>query len=474
MKASGVAKGKKNRRLWIPILVVVLLAAAGAGIFIWNRQSTAAAQAESSSINTSTVRKGSITISVSGSGTLIAGKEKALSFSTAGKVAAVNVQTGDRVSAGQTLAEMGELEELKAAVNSAQQEQISAQKALQTLQSNAAVNLANAQLELAAAQKAVIDAKDGLITTGMSPCDQETIDSYYYRYTKAVDALNALGDGGGNYDYYLNTIVPAKNKAAAAYSTYESCIRFTDYEITSSQATLSLEQANLKLAQATLDTLQANNGLDPLELAQAETSAAAAQLALDTAKEKLAGTTLTAPFDGTILAVAGSAGDEVGTDTFITIADLAHPQVEFSIDETDMAKVSAGIQANVTFDALPDLVFTGTVTRINPALETSNNYKVVTGLIQLDLSQMENPPELRKSLTASVELVQASAKDVMLVPLQAVRDLGDGKYGLFVIGQDGKPRLAFVEVGLMDAASAEIKSGVSVGDTVSTGSDSAN
>ena len=78
---------------------------------------------------------------------------------------------------------------------------------------------------------------------------------------------------------------------------------------------------------------------------------------LDTAKEALAGATLTAPYDGTILAVAGTAGDSAGTGTFITIADLAHPLVNFSVDEADMDKVAMGQSAKVVFDALPNQTF---------------------------------------------------------------------------------------------------------------------
>lgn len=469
MKSNKMSKGKKARRIWVPIVLVVLIAAGAAGYFYWNQQNVVTAQASTSTINTSTVKKGAITISVSGSGTLIAGQEKSLAFSTSGTVKTVNVEVGDSVPKGQVLAELGNLDGLKASVNSAQQDLVTAQKELQTLKANATANIANAQLDLVTAQKAVIDAKSGLIQPGQVPCDAKTIDSYYFQYLQAKKALEALGDGGGNYDYWLGTIVPAQNAVTKAYNTYESCIQFTDYEINSSQATLSLEQANLKLAQEKLDSLTQNNGVDPVDLATAANKVASAQLALDQAREKLDGTTLQAPFDGTILSVARSAGDEVGTDAFITIADLAHPKVQFSIDETDMDKASVGESANVAFDAIPDTIFTGAVTRIDPALASSGGYSVVQGLIQLDLSKMENPPTLRKGLNATVELVQASAKDVLLVPVQAVRDLGQGKYGVFVVDQSGKTRLVFVEVGLMDAASAEIKSGLTLGQTVSTG-----
>ncbi len=220
--------------------------------------------------------------------------------------------------------------------------------------------------------------------------------------------------------------------------------------------------------------LTQNNGINPLDLATAQNKVDNAQMTLDQAKEKLTGGTLTAPFDGTILSVAGKVGDEAGTSAFITIADLAHPQVEFSVDETDMDKVAMGETATVSFDAIPDRTFTGKVIRIYPALVTSGGYQVLQGLIQLDLSKETSTPTLVKGLNATVELVQASAQNVVTIPVQALIDLGGGQYGVMVVGADGQPRMKVVEVGLQDAASAEIKSGLSVGDVVTTGSTAAS
>jgi HlyD family secretion protein len=468
MKLSAHSQGKKLRKIWIPILVILLIAAGGLGYLYWSKNYTTV-QTATTTYKTSQVKRGSITLSVSGSGTLVASKESQLSFSTTGTVAVLNVQTGDTVKQGQVLAQLDALDTLQAGVNSAQQDLISAQKELETLKQSASANLANAQLSLATAQKAVIDAKSGAVQKGMARCDQTTIEAYYYKYTRAKSAVDDLGDGGGNQDYYLNVIVPARNAAAQAYALYESCTGFTDYEISSSQATLSLDQAKLQQAQETLNNLTESNGLDPIELATAKNNVSSAQLALTQAKEKLEGATLKAPFDGTVLSVAGQAGDSADTSTFITLADLAHPQVEFSIDETDMEKAAVGEQASLTFDALPDQTFKGTVLRINPALETSGGYQVIKGLIQLDASSTTDTAALRKGLNASIELVQASAKDVLLVPVQAVRNLGDGTYGVFVVGADGTPKMKVVEVGLQDAASAEIKSGLAAGDVVTTG-----
>ena len=56
-------------------------------------------------VQTSVVRQGSLVISASGTGTLIAKDEVDLAFETGGKVTSINVKVGDQVKAGDVLAD---------------------------------------------------------------------------------------------------------------------------------------------------------------------------------------------------------------------------------------------------------------------------------------------------------------------------------------------------------------------------------
>jgi HlyD family secretion protein len=462
-------KQTKSRRIWIPIVIFLLLAVGG-GVYYYLSQAgvVSAATATDVAPKTTTVKTGTITLSATGSGTLIASKESDLSFSTTDVVATVNVKVGDQVKKGAVLAELANINDLKNSVNSAQQTLISAQQALDTLRQNAPSDLANAQLAVITAKKAVTDAKSAIVQKGVPRCDQDTTDAYYSTWMNEKAYLDSLGSGAGNPDYYNAVIVPQKIVVAQAYATYVYCAGYTEYEIDSSHSNLDVANATLTLAENTLADLQKNNGIDPTALASAENTLANAQVAVDEAEQTLAGATLVAPFDGTILTVAGQVGD-TSVSPFITIADLAHPQVQFDVDETDMDKVALGEQAQVSFDAITGRTFTGKVIQINPTLQTLNGYQVVEGLIELDLSQDTNPPTFQKGMAASVQVIKAKAENVLLVPLQAVRDLGDGNYGVFVVGADGQPALKMVKVGLQDLTSAEITQGLTAGQTVTTG-----
>ncbi|NPV74999.1 MAG: efflux RND transporter periplasmic adaptor subunit [Anaerolineae bacterium] len=463
----------KRLKIQTPVLITVVaaivLAVAGLGVLFWWQSSGQTTSAGQASYHTAQVRRGDLTLSASGSGTLVAGKTANLAFPISGKVESVSVKVGDQVAAGQELAKLQDVSSLQASLVSAELELKTAQAALEDLKANKGAALANAQLALAEAKKALDEAKAGKIVKGMERCDHETTTAYYDVYTRAKDSLEALGDGGGSQDYYLSVILPAKNRVAQAYTAYTYCAGFTDYEIEASQANLILAEANVKEAEKTLKTLQKNEGLDPDELAQAENKVANAQAAYEEAKKRLENATLTAPFDGVVASVAGLAGDEVGTDTFISIVDLAHPRIEFSVDETDLDQVAVGNTAQVVFDAFPDDAFTGVVTQVNPALTTMDGYQVLQGVIELDLGSVSASYRFLNGMNASVEIIGGQAKQALLIPVEAVHDLGDRQYAVFVLNEWGKPRLRVVEIGLMDATTVEIKSGLSVGEVVTTG-----
>lgn len=464
-----ITKRKTIRKGWIALLALVVLALGGGGFYWWQaQQTTAKAQAQKPEYNTTTARIGNITISATGSGELVASKEMSLAFSSSGTVSKVNVTVGSKVKAGDVLAELKDVESLKNSVLSAELDLRNAQKAVQTLKDNAAKTLAEAQLTLAEAQKAYDDAKAALVWKGLIRCDSETTQAYYEAYLRIQQQLDKYGKYDHTTGGYLDEIKPIEQKRDAAYATWKYCAGYTDYEIASSQATLAKKEAVLAAARTALAKLQENNGIDPDELATLENTVAKAQVALSKAQKNLDGTVIKAPFDGIILSVAGAAGDTVGTSTFITIADLENPQLDFYVDETDMDMVAVGYEVEVSFDAVPNVVFKGKVVRINPSLATVSGSKALQGLVQLILDQAQKNITLPKGLNATVEVIGGKAVNAVIVPVDALHKLDDGSYYVFLM-VDGKPRMQAVEVGIMDLTSAEIKSGLKAGDVVTTG-----
>jgi multidrug efflux pump subunit AcrA (membrane-fusion protein) len=91
----------------------------------------------------------------------------------------------------------------------------------------------------------------------------------------------------------------------------------------------------------------------------------------------------------------------------------------------------------------------------------------VQSYASVDLST--HPITLLSGMNAEIEVIAGEAQDAVLVPLQALREIGSEQYAVFVVGAGGELEMRIVEVGLKDYVNAEILSGLEPGEVVSTG-----
>jgi RND family efflux transporter MFP subunit len=265
----------------------------------------------------------------------------------------------------------------------------------------------------------------------------------------------------------LASLLDAQEKMQKAYANYNWCTgSASEAEIAEADAQVALAQASLNADQKTVLDLQ--NYPDSLDIAITQAKVDAAQAALEQAQETQSVLELTAPMDGTVMDISGVVGEKIGTGGIITLADLEHPVLEVYLDESDLNNVGVGYETDVVFDALPDQTFTGHILSVNPSLTTMQNVTAVRALAQLDPESFAKPQTLPLGLNASVEVIMSKAENVLLVPVEALVDISEGKYAVFVM-ENGEPKLRTVTVGLMDYTYAEIKDGLSEGDVVTTG-----
>jgi RND family efflux transporter MFP subunit len=177
-------------------------------------------------------------------------------------------------------------------------------------------------------------------------------------------------------------------------------------------------------------------------------------------------TTLTAPVSGTITSLNVTLGQAIGTTPFITIETLDQMLLRFYIEEKDISLVKPGNPVVVTFTAFPEAPVQGSVTSIEPALQTIDGDLAVVAWATL--SETKDIP-LLSGMSAEVEVVAGEAKSALLAPVQALRELAAGSYAVFIIQADGSLKMTPVTVGLKDFANAQILSGVKAGDVISTG-----
>jgi len=73
-------------------------------------------------------------------------------------------------------------------------------------------------------------------------------------------------------------------------------------------------------------------------------------------------------------------------------------------------------------------------------------------------------------MTIDVEIIAGEAKNALLIPVQALREITPESFAVFVVQEDGSLKLTPVTIGLRDFANAEVLAGLEAGDVISTGS----
>jgi HlyD family secretion protein len=475
MKSSNSSAAKRaiwrNKRVWAAILIFIVASSSAIWYFLV-RPNTVLAQSSQTTaqVLTTSVKRGDIQLAASGSATLVASKSVDLSFSSGGRVTELNVKNGDRVTAGQVLASVGSSAALQANAAALEYQLLEAQNNLTDLQQNGDVALAQAYQDWVTAQQTYATALTASQRTAYARCSQEV----NTKYKAALDLANAnlekaakLYDGS---DAWIN----ARNNYDTALANYTYCAAYTADEKTNAQAALDVAKTTLQQTETSYKTLQTASGIDPTILALYQAKVTSLQTQLADAQEKLAGITLTAPITGKVVYLAAEQGIIVGTTKFITIADVSQPMVQVSVDETDMDKLKLDSAATIVFDALPDLTFSGKVVQVDPELVTSGQYKVSTGLIELNADAAKTIQNLPLGLNATVTLVNQEVKGALLVPVTALKKNQNNETTVTLVDASGKTTQQTVTVGIQDGTNAEIKSGLKEGDLVSLGSTKTN
>jgi multidrug efflux pump subunit AcrA (membrane-fusion protein) len=460
------------------ILIVVILAVAGGAYYYYLQTESTVQAADATPLQIATVRRGNLVLSASGTGSIITMNDVQLGFEISGILAQLNIEVGDEVKAGDVLAISLPIDSdasIQSKLTSAQLAVLQAQQTLEDLNSysedltlaQTQSNLAQKQLDLIEAQSALSELTNKRATMHGTRCDDDTIADYQDAFEKALDRWERSAHLTNSQEYQqLQTAAANYNWCSSAYSQSE--LDAADAEIASTQASIKLMGSQIAEYQAQIAEFENSSGADPLDLAIAQVKLDYAEAQLEVVEQESISNTIVAPLDGTILSINAQVGDSVGTNKFISIADLSQPYLEVLVDETDLNNIGIGYEVQVTFDALPNQTFTGKVISIDPSLVNVANVSAVSSIVQLDTSSFSKPQNLPVGLSATAEIISNQAENVLLVPVEALRELSAGNYAVFVM-ENGTPVLKTVEVGLMDYTSAEIKSGLNEGDVVTTG-----
>jgi macrolide-specific efflux system membrane fusion protein len=145
-----------------------------------------------------------------------------------------------------------------------------------------------------------------------------------------------------------------------------------------------------------------------------------------------------------------------------------HLIVKAQVDETDIARIHSGMEAQIRLDAYSDQMVASRVGHIAYEARTVNN---VT-MYDVDVHATQVPAFMRSGMTANVSFITHREDDVLLLPLDAVqRRVGDE--GVVLVpesptakGAEPKPVSRTVQLGLDDGQQVEVTDGLAEGDVV--------
>jgi len=216
-----------------------------------------------------------------------------------------------------------------------------------------------------------------------------------YQATAGLEAAQAKAD--------LTRQGPTPEQLAVANSQIDAAdaaVEMARSRTVGAQAAVQAAMAAQSGAQAALDDL--HDGATAEEIAMAEARVLSAQASLSMAQATLRQSRIVAPFDGQVGQIDVKPGEMATPEqSAILLGDPAVMHVATTdLRETDVVRLRVGMTVEVTFDALPDRIFTGTITEIAPVSNTekgSTNYTVKIDVADLD-------PALRWGMTAFVNI----------------------------------------------------------------------
>jgi HlyD family secretion protein len=270
---------------------------------------------------------------------------------------------------------------------------------------------------------------------------------------QAQSDLEAVSQEMVSVQQQINSSPSAENDSALASTQLQLQAeqdRLSDLQAELSEARSRQQTAEQSsLSQESRDALQAND-----DLARLNTMTALQKL-------DLAKAGLQAAFDGVVISRGeldkGSAVTE-GME-LLTIANCSDLSVKIKVPKSSYGDVREGQKADIR---IGDHTYTGTVESVSGLVETDEKgASVLNAQVRID------HPDANAviGVYAQVSIHSADASQVPVISSEILNSGVDGDF-VYTVGEDGKVKKTSVTVGIRTDTEVEIRSGLSVGDTL--------
>jgi len=458
-----------------------------------------------------TVQSGSIAERVSASGKVEPPTKINLQFKNSGQLTVLAVAVGDTVEAEKLLATQdtaqldAQVQETRSSID------LQRAKLAQLIAGSSPEEIALAEVALQSAERnyeEVLRTQENLVQTAYTkllnstfearPVDDDSDDqaptisgtytlekegsilvSSYYSSGGISFRVSGLTTGSGSG----NAVVPEPLGTSGLYITFPSSTKIenddwiieipnkkaTNYliNLTAYETALQTKQSALSAAQSLIDQKQVELALKRSEIRPADVAVYQAQInQAEAVLQKILAQRndlmLYAPQNGVVTNVAGEIGETVRPEqSIISLSSGDTLQVRLNVVEDSIVNVQVGQKATITFDAIKNETFLGTVISINPA-ET-----IVGGAIYYETIVAFDTPDdrLRSGMTVNILIETATVADTLIIPQSAVETIsGQTRVQVFT---NGAVEERAVVTGLKDGnGHVEVVSGLTVGEQV--------
>ena len=374
-------------------------------------------------VNTTPVIKGDIQESISLKAPLEGTESAEIVSRLHYEVLQLNVKEGDRAKKGQVLAVL-ESDTLKQEIKRAED-----QLALAKVEDSEAISRSAQNVELAKAQLED-KLKDQQITYEKAVMDRDEAKRKY-------DNIKTLAQAGAETQEALKE---AKNTYDLAQQTVES------YTVENGKVIAT--EADLKNIEASQDTATASRAKNIAML----------QTELNNKRKDLEECQITSPIDGTITRVnikLGRFADETDdSKPMFVVENIDQLEMEVLVSEYDIGKIEIGQPVTITADILKEDSVTGVVDRISPTGEekTGTSERVIPITIKIT----GDSKNLIAGINAKAEILIAESKDVLILPLECLRENVDGSVSILRLNQENKIEEISVTTGVENDLNVEV------------------
>ncbi|MCF6336763.1 MAG: efflux RND transporter periplasmic adaptor subunit [Gammaproteobacteria bacterium] len=234
---------------------------------------------------------------------------------------------------------------------------------------------------------------------------------------------------------------------------------------------LSSAQENIVVAERTLDRLRkahAKGAVARHLVEDAEADLLTARSKADIAAEEVRSATLeldsqriTAAFGGTVTARHAEIGQWVDpTETLFTLMDDTQREIEAHVDAADSVAVNVGQVVMVSSDAFPGLEWQESVVRLGAEAGSQQN----ANSIKVYVSLGSDSPMLQYGQQVNADIRTEWNPNTLKIPFAALSHHNGQTVVAVLEGEHARMRI--IETGIEDFSMAEVKQGLSEGETV--------